>query len=184
MAPDPPAAARAQLRQWLVRLLISVEMEEPSDDAVALEKLLNEAVDGLDALDGGEIPPIFEPAETNAKFTKPVTLQGLQLAALGHIAVLTAMGYPAIYGRRMIAAAFGYPLGESAEGTVRKWRERLLKANPGELNAAEKTAIAVYRTHQNLSWPYTLESVLRSIKRDGDKFQLIKDKKTQGKNPT
>jgi hypothetical protein len=175
MTQAPPPTSRAKLRCWLRTHLVDIELGEVSDWTTELEQLLNAAIDGLDDLDRGEVPEIFRAAKNPKKSRRPATIERIELEALGYVALLQELGDSLTTARSEVADVFGY--GYSGHGAIRKWREKWTKEAPDSLQEAERSAIAVYRTHKQLHWPYPDKgTVLETIRRLAKRYKDIKEK--------
>jgi hypothetical protein len=115
--PKPrPESPRTELRQFLEKQLALIENSE-FPQSTGLESLLQQAVEGLRALDYGEVHALFAPGKKKGGYT----LRKLRMRALGFADLLIAKKYkgeddPAI---RTVADAYG----EKAD-VFRKWRTR------------------------------------------------------------
>jgi hypothetical protein len=151
-----PRITRIRLRNFLKGQLKSMEKSESNQGSV-LKPLLQEAVEGLVALDYGESQPMFVPGDKNGSHdgTKPYTIRKLQMQALGYADLLIANNYK---GKgtviRTVAAAYGKKadafrgwrksprLGKTTDLRMKSFREEVAKLDwdeshiLGELTAA------------------------------------------------
>ncbi len=147
-------------------------------------RILNEAIDGLRALDGGEVPPIFLKTNKKSWGDWPVQALVLELKALQHIAKLREIGYSASKAYTRVAKRYQVEVDQ-----IKQWRRRLIKL--GEIDGLtvvehEHDAVLIHRTapklaKQPLSPKVLLKHTFKQIKRDGEAFRLARKKK---KSPT
>jgi hypothetical protein len=106
--PVPVPNLRTRFRWFLERQLTSIEKDESSPQSMVLEPLLRQAVEGLVALDYGEVQTIVAPAKkrTRGYGTKPYTLRRLRMKAIGFADLLIAKEGEGPINRK-IAEAFG-----------------------------------------------------------------------------
>ena len=164
---------RENLRSFLESSLLGLELAEPSTHAVELERLLCAALEGLDALDDGETPPLFSPARAKRRGSRPSEVTRLQLKAVAYVAVLRKMGISAEKAFSLIGDAYG-----RSGDAIKAWRKKLRKETLTRVRQAEWEMVAVYQTARTLfNKPSTIEGVLLRAKTDGQALKKLQSKK-------
>ncbi|MGP0084865.1 MAG: hypothetical protein ACLP0B_14720 [Steroidobacteraceae bacterium] len=152
---------RVRLRMLLQRQL---KLMHKTDTSQA--QLLQEAIEGLMALEYGEALSIFTPGDRRGSHdgTRPYTLRKLKMQALGFADLLIANKYKkAIH---TVAAAFGEEedtfigwrkskrLAKTADSLMKSFRERVAKLNWNETEILNqlKQAGKDYRVQKKLAW--------------------------------
>src|ERR1017187_2462935 len=121
-----PAAQRRFLRYLLEAELDAVDArQEPSRRWKNTQQVLHTAIKALDALEQGEVHPIFVPAPTTAKGALPATLRDCRRWAVTFVARLKQLGWSVPDAGEAVGKASG------AEATrVLSWRRKYKPLKP------------------------------------------------------
>jgi len=170
---------RSDLRAFLEgeRARLEEGVEAPPHNYELRLRLLNRAIQGLDALDYGEVQPMFAPSGEHRWGTQPFKARNLQTAAVGHVSVLQEMGLSVKDAIEKVAERYGYG---NTPSTVTKWRKeaaKKAKSKGADLYAPDRVAALVYRSAQKLGWAPSKEEMLEAIAQDGKAFQEARAKK-------
>jgi hypothetical protein len=164
---DPPEAPRTMVRTFLEKLLI--ENNESLQSVVdAFEPLIRQTIEGLTALDYGEVQAIFDPGDKKGAKdgTRPYTLRKQRMTALGFADRLIANKCggkwkgPAI---RTVAEAYG----EKA-ATFRKWK------NSPRLGKTPDGLMKSFREHISTKREWDEAQVLAELKAAGEIYKQEK----------
>jgi hypothetical protein len=116
IVPKPGLVARQKLSAYLAATLVGGAPElDPADSLI-----LKTAMEGLEALDHGEIPPIFSPSKTTAKGSAPYRVKKYRAVALGFVDLLHARGSKKSDARETVGNAYCV----SSDALV-KWAKQL-----------------------------------------------------------
>jgi len=162
-------SARNKLREYLLNVLLYLENGPPSHEGLALESLLSEAVEGLDALNLGEIPAIFAPAKVKERWLKPATIRYFKLRALGYVALLRELGRSPESAIAEVADAYNV-----SEDTIRKWKKTLDKDRSPETMRIKREPRLVYLSAKKLNWPVSEQGLFTKMQRDGLELKKAK----------
>lgn len=176
MAKASAHSARDRLRAWLESHLVDIGLGEPSHEAQALEQLLDEAIEGLAALDGGEVPAIFAPAKIQGWYKKKYTVRQLKIMAVALVALLKELGYSVAKARTFVASHYG-----ETDEAVRRWTRDFARSNPEGLAQAKAATVGVYRTWKRLGWHYKIPHALKQVESAGRQFYKAREGKKPGK---
>lgn len=160
--------SRQELRDFLEGELNRIEnLESPPQNYMAMQRLVFAAIDALDALDWGEVRPVFQAVDTTTQGTKPFLLHQAQIIAVQHVAVLRKkFKYSAVEANHAVALAYG--LGDES---IKKWWTVFGKSGKsGEI----KVAIKIFSSGQALGFAPSLERRLTKIAKDGKAYQSAK----------
>jgi hypothetical protein len=91
---------------------------------LASTEWIDEAIEGLYALEFGEALPIFKPSKTKAKGATPYCAKKYRMKAVGFVNLLCTKGYKAGKARAKVAAVYGVE-----RATVKGWQFGLGKIN-------------------------------------------------------
>jgi transposase-like protein len=144
-----------------------------------LQELLEEAVDGIDMLDGGEVPEIFRPAKLSRWYTNPETIKRLRIRAAAQTALLIEMGHPTGQAQSDVASEYNV-----SPETVRKWIKEFARPENAQYGHAWRSLVGVYRTHKKRGWPYDASSATRALKKAAADFRARVKKKPSGEEKT
>jgi transposase-like protein len=170
--------------------MCDVDLEPEFDDldqeeraGVLRERLrvLQEAVDGLDSLDWGEIPDIFAP--TKGKRGKhPAAAKRLTAKAAQYVGVVREMGLSPKKALALVAKEFG-----EEPGTIRQWIKELRKSKDIRLQDEMTTWRQMYKVKIKrvpLPHPNNMSFLHSEIKKAGIEFRKARAPKRAGKNGT
>jgi hypothetical protein len=158
---------RAQIIQVLEGELNVVEDREATDENAAFRQVLVHLIAGFQALEGGEVRPLFVPKKVKAKGKWPATLRKCRLMAIGAVRALRKAGYKAKDAIQIVAGAYGV-----TEDAVRQWQKTLGK----------DTDIEAQMTMSLLPSSYSLflgtkEGLLEAVTKAGQSFKEAQEKK-------
>jgi hypothetical protein len=169
-----PRNYRERLRAFLNDQLTLME-DSKSVESSLLGALLEQAAEGLRALDYGEVQSIFVPDDKKGSKdgTKPYTLRKLRMKALGFADLLIAKNYegdePAI---RTVAGAYG----EQA-AAFRKWRIR------PKLGKTTDSLMKSFREEISTKHDWDEVRVIAELKKAGETYKREKKRAAyQSKN--
>jgi len=158
---------RTRLRRFLENQLVSMEKGESNLQFSVLKPLLRQTVEGLEALDYGEVQTIFAPSKKGTKGygSKPYTLRILRMKALGFADLLISKGHKKQV-IRLVAGTFGVSaarfrgwrkspnLGKTHDQLMKSFRQQISENLDWDENRVvkelEKTA-AVYKIQEKLA---------------------------------
>ncbi len=167
---------RQQFRAFLKEKIIDAEAVEPPSQSQSLQKLLHQAIDGLDALDRGEVQEIFSPAPTRAWGTMPATVKRYQFKALGYITLLHEMGWKVKEATKAVAEAYS-----ETTDVVTQWRKTLKKDKSLQAQELTTESMKSYTMRKKLQHSVTISGVLKAINATGQKYKDAKIYKKQMK---
>jgi hypothetical protein len=142
-----------------------------SNQGSVLKPLLQEAVEGLVALDYGESQPMFVPGDKKGSHdgTKPYTIRKLQMQALGFADLLIANNYKGDAAAiRTVASAYG----QKADA-LRGWRKSK------RLGKTTDSVMQLFR-QEIAKLPWDALSVLDALNEAGKKY--LEEKKLAHKS--
>jgi hypothetical protein len=109
---------RAQIIRILEGELNAIENRETEDNA-QIHHVLQVLIDGLEALEGGETPPLFVAKKVKARGKWPANVRRLKLIAVGAVKALRKVGSSAQEAIEIVAKAWTlrrYAIGEKRWG--------------------------------------------------------------------
>jgi uncharacterized protein YoaH (UPF0181 family) len=166
-----PPAARQRLRAFLKHLLEWEEdLNEPwTPERQAVFELLSEAVGGLDELDLGGFPEIFERVPLKTRGRLPARARMLERKAVESVALLHAMGRSVGEAKALVAKSYGKTV-----DVVDQWR----KAFPKKDSAKHPHwRVRVYHTYAKWGVVPNEKGVLAGIAKDGEAYKKARIKK-------
>jgi len=176
VGPEVPPKARKYLRAFLKRELIR---EEESDERWTARTrrfcaMLKEAIDGIDELDIGGYPGIFDriPLKTRGKL--PAKARRLERTAVESVALLHAMGTKVGKAKQIVAESYGKTI-----EVIDQWRKTAQNNSSAERPHIRMQMYKFYKDKPGS--PFSKEHVLTQIARDGEAYKKARTKKKKAK---
>ena len=158
------ASLRRFLRNLLDRELTSVEARDPSKQMKATMFVLREAIEGLYALDQGEVRPIFKKASTTTRGAYPATLQHCRRQAVTYVKILNQKcGLKVHKAKEQVAEAYGITI-----DNLDIWRKNLKPLVPPSLKLGSKVIVS---SPEMIEFPVSKDGILKELKEWGRKYR-------------
>jgi hypothetical protein len=157
---------RAQIIRVLEGEVDAIE-ERGGEDTAQIHHVLQLLIVGLEALEGGETPPLFVAKKVKAWGEWPAKVRKLRLIAIGAVQALRKVGYSAQEAIKIVADAHAV----SSE-TVRYWRKTLGKDT-------ELEAQLLIGSLPNSIFLKSKEDLLKAVRRTGEDFKKAQVKKSK-----
>jgi transposase-like protein len=159
---------RTQIIQILEGELNAIEDRDTEDNA-QLHHVLNLLIAGLKALEGGEVPPLFDKRKVTAKGKWPAKVRKQRFLAIGAVKALVKAGYKVWEATEIVAKSHGV-----SPDAVRQWRKTLGKDTDVEAQALMSLLPSRYTL-----FGWTKEGLLKAVEQSGKALRDAQQK--QGK---
>ena len=164
---------RGKLKEYLQGCIIqNSEAENPKSFDASVLGVLEEATEGLEALDFGEVPDLFAPIATKRKGRHPRTAEHFRQVAYGFIEILLLHGYEVKKALNAVAKAY---FGERANAeAIKQWRKRIkkqLKDADFAIGSPAREMLGVERTMITIGRKSTEAEILARLTKAGKAYQ-------------